>query len=162
LIQFVERLIRLRGQYAILRRNRFLTGEWNDELGVKDASWLTPTGEEMSAEQWGDGRAKCLGLLLDGRAQVSGIPKRGSDATLLLLVNAHHGVVVFKLPEVPGGRDWSRLLDTNLPDEDEDPEEIARFPFGHRYELTGRSLLLFLLRPQRASRTRPVTDTTAA
>ena len=43
-----------------------------------------------------------LGLLLDGRAQTSGIRRRGSEATLLLIVNAHHDVVVFTLPEGPG------------------------------------------------------------
>ena len=57
---------------------------------------------------------------------------------------------MFTLPEVTGGRDWVRLIDTNLPEEDDDPEEPARFAFGHRYEVTGRSLLLFLARPARA------------
>jgi len=150
LIRFVERLTRLRRQYAVLRRNRFLTGEWNEELGSKDATWLAPTGEEMSSDQWQDAQAKCLGVLLDGRAQVSGIAKRGSDATLLLVLNGYHDLVVFKLPEVPGGRDWLRLIDTNLPEEDDDlEEEPVRFSFNHIYEVTGRSLLLFLLRPAR-------------
>ena len=44
-----------------------------------------------------------------------------------MIVNAHHDVVVFKLPEVTGGRDWVRLIDTNLPEEDDDPEEPTRF-----------------------------------
>jgi isoamylase len=150
LIRFVERLTRLRRQYAVLRRNRFLTGEWNEEFGIKDATWLAPTGEEMSSDQWQDAQAKCLGVLLDGRAQVSGIAKRGSDATLMLVLNGHDDVVVFKLPEVPGGRDWLRLIDTNLPEEDDELEEApVRFRFNHSYEVTGRSLLLFLLRPAR-------------
>ena len=69
-----------------------------------------------------------------------------------MIVNAHHDVVVFKLPEVTGGRDWVRLIDTNLPEEDDDPEEPTRLAFGHNYEVTGRSLLLFLARPARAVR----------
>jgi isoamylase len=68
---------------------------------------------------------------------------------LLLITNAHDDVVVFTLPCVPGGRDWLRFLDTNLPDQDEDLEEALPFKFGHQYEVTGRSLLLFLLRPQK-------------
>ncbi|MGE0260435.1 MAG: glycogen debranching enzyme GlgX, partial [Alphaproteobacteria bacterium] len=139
-------------QYAVLRQSRFLTAQWNEELGIKDSTRLTPDGDEMTDEQWQDGNARCLGLLLDGRAQVSGIPRRGSEATLLLVVNAHHDVVVFTLPEVTGERDWVRLIDTNLPEEDDDPEEPARLPFGHRYEVTGRSLLLFLARPARTGR----------
>jgi len=152
LTRFVQRLTHLRNRYAVLRRNRFLTGEWNEEQGIKDATWLAPRGAEMSLEQWQESSAKCVGLLLDGRAQSSGIPKRGSEATLLLVVNAHHDVVVFELPDVRGGRDWLRLVDTNLPEEDEDLEDALRFEFKHSYEVTGHSLLLFLLRPARLAR----------
>ena len=65
-------------------------------------------------------------MLLDGRVQVSGIPRRGSEATLLVVVHAHHDVVVFKLPELSGGRDWLRLVDTNLLDEDDEFEDAVR------------------------------------
>jgi len=106
----------------------------------------------MMPAHWEDPHARCLGLLLDGRAQPSGIRKRGSEVTLLLIVNAHHDVVLFSLPPVTGGGAWLRLVDTNLPDEDEDPEDAVKFDFGHQYEVTGRSLLLFLLRPARTPR----------
>ena len=149
LTAFTRRLIDLRRRYAVLRQSRFLTAEWNDELGVKDSTWLSPSGEEMTSGQWQDRNAKCLGLLLDGRAQTSGIRRRGSEATLLLAANAHHDVVVFTLPQVVGGRDWHRLLDTNQPEADEDEEAPARFKFGDKYQVTGRSLVLFLLRPGR-------------
>jgi isoamylase len=149
LTRFVRRLTALRSRYPVLRQNRSLTGAWNEQLEIKDCTWLTPANEEMTSQHWADPAAKCLGLLLDGRAQTSGIRRRGSEATLLLITNAHHDVVVFTLPCVPGGRDWLRFLDTNLPDQDEDLEEALPFKFGHQYEVTGRSLLLFLLRPQK-------------
>jgi isoamylase len=149
LTRFVRRLTALRSRYPILRQNRSLTGAWNEQLELKDCTWLTPANEEMTSQHWADPAAKCLGLLLDGRAQTSGIRRRGSEATLLLITNAHDDVVVFTLPSVPGGRDWLRFLDTNLPDQDEDLEEALPFKFGHEYEVTGRSLLLFLLRPQK-------------
>src|ERR1700733_4479778 len=72
-----------------------------------------------------------------------------SASTLLLVTNAHHDLVLFTLPAVKGGRDWVRLLDTNLPDEDADSDFPARFRFGHKYGVTGRSLLLFALRHTR-------------
>src|SRR3954465_15119596 len=103
----------------------------------------------MPDENWRDARAKCVGLLLDGRAQTSGIRQRGSEATLLLVVNAYHDIVNFTLPDVPAGRGWIRLMDTNRPDADDDFEEAERFPFGATYAVTGRSVLLFLLRPER-------------
>jgi glycogen operon protein len=150
--RFVARLTTLRRQYPVLRQSRFLTAQWNDDLGVKDCTWLTPAAAEMTPDNWSDGNARCFGVLLDGRAQQSGIRKRGSEATLLMIFNAHHDVVAFKLPEVVGGRDWQRLIDTNLPEKDEDPEDVVRFTFGQDYEVTGRSLLLFLLRPERSLR----------
>jgi isoamylase len=152
LTRFVGRLSSLRRQYAVLRQNRFLTAQWNEALGVKDSTWLTPGAAEMTPENWQDAEARCLGLLLDGRAQTSGIKKRGSEATLLLIFNAHYDVVDFKLPEVVGGRDWLRLIDTNVPEADEDPDERVLLPFGDEYQVTGRSLLLFLLRPERHAR----------
>jgi glycogen operon protein len=151
LIRFVQRLTALRRQYPVLRRNRFLTAQWNEALGIKDATWLDPAGNEMTEEHWHTPSAKSLGLLLDGRAQTSGIRRRGSEATLLLILNAHHDVVEFRLPEITGGRDWLRLIDTNRPDED-DSDEPERFAFDHTYQVTGRSLLLFLLRPTARTR----------
>jgi glycogen operon protein len=152
LIRFTERLVALRRQYPVLRQSRFLSAQWNEALGVKDCTWLTPGAAEMTPENWQDPTARCIGVLLDGRSQTSGIRKRGSEATLLLVLNAHHDVVVFKLPEVVGGRGWVRLIDTNLPDEDVDAEEPVRLGFGHEYQVTGRSLLLLLLRPERPAR----------
>ncbi|MFL6798434.1 MAG: glycogen debranching protein GlgX [Xanthobacteraceae bacterium] len=149
LTRFVRRLIQIRNRYAVLRQSRFLTGAWDEQLQLKDCTWLTPANEELTPDHWADKAAKCFGVMLDGRMQTSGIRRRGSEATLLLIVNAHHDVVVFSLPPVPGGRDWLRLVDTNLPDEDEDLEDAVPLKFGHGYQVTGRSLLLFLLRPAR-------------
>jgi len=42
-------------------------------------------------------------MLMDGRAQPTGIRKRGEDATLLMVLNAYHDLVEFSLPETPGG-----------------------------------------------------------
>jgi glycogen operon protein len=144
---FAQRLGAIRSRYPVLRRSRFLTATWNEELGVKDSTWLTPNGEEMTTEQWQDKAARCFGLLLNGRAQMSGIRRRGGESTLVFISNAHHDVVAFTLPKVANGRDWLRLVDTNRPDEDGDPYEATPFKFGQRYEVAGRSLLLFLLRP---------------
>jgi glycogen operon protein len=141
LLRFVRRLIKLRNAYPILRRNRFLVGTYNEDIGVKDVTWLDPQANEMTTEQWEDSHGRCLGMLLDGRAQVSGIRRPGADATLLLIVNAHHDVVNFVLPEVPEGEYWNCLVDTNRPD----LRDRERLEFGSDFMVTGRSLLLFEL-----------------
>ena len=136
--EFTRKLIATRKAFPILYRSRFLVGSHNEELDVKDVTWLSPTGDEMTTEQWHDGNAKCFGMLLDGRAQETGIKRRGSDATLLLVYNAHYDVVNFTLPAVAEGRSWLGLIDTNQPD-----AQLPAFPFGHDYAVTGRSLLVF-------------------
>ncbi|MBJ7408690.1 MAG: glycogen debranching enzyme GlgX, partial [Bradyrhizobium sp.] len=136
--EFTRKLIATRKSFPILYRSRFLVGSQNEELDVKDVTWLSPSGEEMTTEQWHDGNAKCFGMLLDGRAQETGIKRRGSDATILLVYNAHHDVVNFTLPEVTDGRSWLGLIDTNRPD-----APMAEFEFGHTYAMTARSLVVF-------------------
>ena len=86
---------------------------------------------------------RCFGMLLDGRAQQTGIRQRGQEATLLIIFNSWQDVVKFKLPGAgeTTAAHWELLADTNMPD----LPEGSRFDFGHVYEVTGRSLLLFEL-----------------
>jgi isoamylase len=139
LMAFTRRLIALRDDKAVLRRGRFLTGHYNGELEVKDVTWLTPAGSEMAPNDWENPNARSMGVLLDGRAQPTGIRRHGTDVTLLLVVNAHHDVVKFKLPDVVGAVCWKLLVDTNQPD----IEDPIPFAFETEYQVTGRSLLLF-------------------
>lgn len=144
LINFTRKLLTLRKSLPILRRGRFLTGRVNEELDVKDVAWISPTGKPMEDHEWEDASAKCLGMLLDGRARATGLHRPTMDITALLVVNAHHDVVSFSLPEVVGGTTWHCLMDTNLPE----GVEIESFDSGQEYLVTGRSALLFALEPE--------------
>ncbi len=146
LIDFVRRLTGVRRAFPILHRNRFLTGEYNPELEVSDVRWLTPDATDMGPPHWADASARCLGILLDGRARASGIQRRSMDATALLVLNAHHDVVRFTIPEVAGGARWRRLIDTNVPD----AAGRTEMQSGDVYEVTGRSVLMLALEPHDA------------
>ncbi|MGH8514294.1 MAG: glycogen debranching protein GlgX, partial [Gammaproteobacteria bacterium] len=141
LIRFVQKLTGLRHQYPILRRSRFLTGEYNEELEVKDVTWINANGDEMQQEHWADANVRCFGMLLDGRAQETGIRRRGELATLLIIFNPWQDAVKFTLPAAAGGTAWTLRADTNFPDKTDDPQ----FSIGQVYEVTERSLLLFQL-----------------
>jgi glycogen operon protein len=141
MVEFVRKLTTLRHDYPILRRGRFMTGEWNEDLQVRDVTWVNCSGEEMTGEDWDDGKARCLGMLMDGRAQATGIRRRGSAATMLLVFNAYHDIVQFTLPDCTDGKHWKLLFDTNTPgDAREEP-----FDIGDVYDVTARSCLLFRL-----------------
>jgi glycogen operon protein len=141
LVQFVKKLCALRHKYPILRRNRFLTGDYDEELEVKDLTWINASGAEMKAEDWTDANMRCFGMMMDGRARPSGVRQRGTEATMLMVLNAHHDLVEFTLPECPGGRIWSLEIDTNIADAQ--PE--FKGESGEKYGMTGRSLALFAL-----------------
>ena len=142
LIRFTEKLTALRHRYPILRHSRFLTSEVNEDTGVRAVTWIDTNGSVFLDEAWSQGNVQCFGMLIDGRAQSTGIVKRGQDATMLLVMNSYHDTVVFKLPEAPEGVNWELLIETNIPE----TKENALFAFGAEYEVSGRLLLLFLMR----------------
>jgi isoamylase len=138
LILFTRKLLRLRHSLPILRRGRFLTAEYNLGLEVKDVTWINASGREMQKSDWEDGKMHCFGMLIDGRAQTSGIKRRASDVTLLIVINGYYDSVKFTLPEFVGGDQWLTFIDTNDPER----REASTLKTGEEYEVTGRSLLL--------------------
>ena len=141
LLGFTRRIIKLIKGCTILRRSRFLTGEHDPELDVRDVTWINANGGEMQQEHWNDTNMKCFGMLLDGRAQKTGIRKRADDETMLLVFNSYEGLVDFTMPEAYDGATWNLHVDTNM----SDAPPTSDFPFGHVYQVTGRSLLLLSL-----------------
>jgi isoamylase len=141
LIGFVQKLTAIRHKYPILRHTRFLTGQYDEGLEIKDVTWVRADGSEMKTEDWSNKDMRCFGMMIDGRAQPTGIHKRGEEVTMLIVFNAHPDVVNFTLPEGTGEGNWRRLIDTNIPDGD----DTQVFNTRDTYDLTGRSLLLFAM-----------------
>ncbi|NDZ15010.1 glycogen debranching enzyme GlgX [Variovorax sp. WS11] len=121
LTTFVQRLITLRRAHPTFRRRNFFHGKPMEGSGVNDVCWLRPDGHEMTPEDWNDSNARSLAMVISGL----GITDRGPrgealrDDDFLLLFNAHHEALEFKLPVEHGG--WRLLLDTAtgvLPPED--------------------------------------------
>ncbi len=138
---FVRRLTHLRHEYPILRRGMFMTGKWNEELQVRDVAWINAAGKQMTGDDWDDNDLRCFGMLMDGRAQASGLRRRGSAVTLLFLVNAGAGKVRFVLPDCTDGKHWKLLFDTFAPD----VAHEAQFNIGDPYGVAPRSCQLFRL-----------------
>jgi isoamylase len=140
-VNFVRGLLHLLARYPILRRNRFLSAKENPSIGLKEITWINAGGHEMEDGHWSDPRMQCFGMLLDGRAQPTGIKQRAADATLLIVFNAHHDLVNFTLPGHAGDERWRLLVDTHV------EEKLGKTAFakGDVYGVTARSLLLFQL-----------------
>ena len=146
LTAFVARLIAMRKAHPVLRRSRFLHGKEVSPNGVKDITWVSPRGGEMTLEAWHDPLAQCFGLMLNGKAGSYRTPdgRPADDEVLLIVMNAHHDTVPFKLPRIAGGVGWYRCLDTTDP---EMAHDDALHAIGGVYQLPGRALILFVCQP---------------
>jgi glycogen operon protein len=88
LIGFVQRLVSLRRENPVLRRSRFPAGAVG-EGGHRDISWFTPSGQEMTENDWNAGFARTVAVLLTGE-----------DGDLFyLMLNAGTGALSFTLPQ---------------------------------------------------------------
>jgi isoamylase len=139
LFDFVRRLIALRHDHPVFRRRNFFQGRALSGSPSKDIAWLKPDGTEMTTEEWDHDFARCLGVYLGGDAldEVDGRGRPVRDDTFIVLFNAHHDAIAFKLPAF--GRGWRMVLDTAREDDAAAPRVVA--PDGV-YELEGRSLAL--------------------
>ena len=140
LAEFSARLLALRKELPVLRRNRFLAGAFFEDIGVKDSTWFTPAGEEMQAPHWEDPQTRSFALLLDGRAPASAIPVEAHDASVLLVFNGWQDAVPFVLPGAPAGA-WTLKIDTADPALGVDDATTK-----DEYLATGRSVLVFTSR----------------
>jgi glycogen operon protein len=152
LLAFTRRVIALRNAHALFRRRTFFRGRAVHEPDATDIVWLNPDGREMTDDEWNQSFARCLGASLSGRG-LSERDDRGrpvEDDDLILLLNAHHDLIPFRLPEdgdaegvadagTGAGADWEALLDT-ASDEGRPPQ--GAFAQGSEYPLQGRSLAL--------------------
>ena len=111
-LAFVRRMIRLRKEHPAFRRRSFFQGR--ELRGVKDITWLTPAGREMTDEEWNSSFARSLGLqmsgLLEGEYDAQGRPE--VDDGFLLLFNSHEEEVAFTLPSFPEEARWECFMDT--------------------------------------------------
>ncbi len=148
LVGFVQKLCALRHQYPVLRRNLFLTGEEDKEVGIKDVTWINASGAEMKPADWANPAMRCFGMLLDGRARPTGVRQRGTEAAMLIVLNAHHDVVKFTLPDFEGETLWRLEIDTNR------PQKVSSYHGrpADVYGMTARSLVLFLWAAQASKR----------
>src|SRR6185295_5159593 len=65
-LAFVRRVVALRRSQPVFQRRTFFQGRDIRGADVKDVSWLSPSGVEMSDEAWTSGALRCLGVRLAG------------------------------------------------------------------------------------------------
>jgi glycogen operon protein len=152
MLSFTRWLVQIRTDHPMLHRRRFFQGRSIHGSGIRDIIWLRPDGGEMDEEEWNNGLVRCLGMMLNGQ-EMDDWDERGEpvrDDILILLLNAYHDTIPFKLPGRSRDKSWTLLIDTSL--DASEPGELKRHSFrpGRQYDLQGRSLAL-LMQPVRES-----------
>ena len=141
LMEFVSRMIATRRDHPIFRRRAFFQGKPVGGTQDKDIVWLKPDGAEMTAEEWDKDFARCLGVFLSGDARqetdMRGRPLH--DASFLLLFNAHHDTIGFRLPAIGRNGEWIPQIDTAF---DTGRPQLESLHGASEYRLQGRSLVL--------------------
>jgi isoamylase len=142
LLAFARKATALRRNHPVFRRRRFFEGEpirTGDE--ARDIAWLTPSGREMTHEDWGKSfHHRCVTVFLNGEA-IDAPDARGErvvDDSFLLCFNAHDQYVEFITPHDDYGQEWTLELNTNDPVGDADLVVRA----GEKLEVAARSLLV--------------------
>ncbi|HEY5240735.1 MAG TPA: glycogen debranching protein GlgX [Polyangiaceae bacterium] len=111
--EFTRRLLALRREHPVFRRESFLLGRETMNSGLPDAWWFRADGRKMTKRDWQSGQP-VLGLFLNGAE----IPTPGphgeeiEDDSFLLLFNAHDEDRTIILPWPRFGARWTLELST--------------------------------------------------
>jgi isoamylase len=147
--RFCRYLIHLRRRHRVFSRPRFLRGEVLSEAGVKDITWVTPSGEEAAAEDWNNPVALSLGYVLSGAAGEFFTPggQRDIDESFLVMMNAYYEDLDFHIPSLAAPMSWKPLVDTSQPTGRVTGGTL--YAPGDVYRLQAHSFALFINRAPR-------------
>ena len=140
LLAFTRRLITLRAEQPVLRRQRFFAGQVGRGQRRKDVVWLDDEGTEMTEAEWDDESRRSLAMLLNGDE----IPDHTADGrqirgdTLLVILHSHHKDMSWQLPRGWGDH-WEVLLDTADLDTQHPPRRVES---SNPLLVTARSLVV--------------------
>jgi glycogen operon protein len=113
MLDFVQTLVRVRSEYLLLHRDRFVHGEAQFEpSGFSDIQWLRADGEPMNDADWHDHGSNFLAMLLAVEVMPARDPRFDGEkeSALLIVFNADAIPVNFVLP--PTGFHWQCILTT--------------------------------------------------
>jgi glycogen operon protein len=141
LMEFVARLIHLRRAHPVFHRRNFFQGRPIRGSEIKDIHWIKADGSEKSDHEWTHDFARSLGVYLSGEA-LDEVDARGRaihDNNFILLFNAHHERLDFKLPILFASCVWQVALDTHY---HAGLHTDGNYRGGDSYPLEGRTLAL--------------------
>ncbi len=139
LIDFTSHLVHLRRKHNNFRRRKFFQGSAIHNSDVRDIAWYEASGAELDQGAWSASWGHSLSFMLNGRT-LNTKDQHGNpvmDDSFLILINAYHEGVEFKLPPCPCNGYWECMMNT-----DERHEEFERRKVDEAVIVAGRSMML--------------------
>ena len=124
ILDFFRKAIAFTRRHPALQRRKFLSGLDLDGDAVADITWF---GKDLDPPDWSDAEGRTLCYMLDGGE--SGVP--GDKYFLFFILNADSAPQGVRLPVLPGGRRWHRVIDTSLPAGLDILEQGKELPLDH-------------------------------
>jgi isoamylase len=118
LFHFTAGVTALRHAHPVFRRRRYFDGRpiarSRRRAALPDIAWFTPSGEEMTEQDWDSGFGKCVTVFLngDGITELDSRGERVVDDSFLLCLNAHYEDIEVTLPPAEYGTRWAVVVDT--------------------------------------------------
>ncbi len=136
---FFKKAIALTRRYPVLQGRKFFTGRDSNGNGIPDIQWF---GRNLDDPAWNDPELRTLCYMVDGSEEPGG---RG-DYVLFFILNADHRMQFTRLPSLPRGKQWKRVIDTSLEAGDDFLGEGREVPIDppERYLVNPRSTVVLL------------------
>jgi isoamylase len=141
-LEFAQRVVQYRKQHPNFHRNSFYDGDPDAKHPDKNVVWFRADGKRMEASDWEDGGwMRTLGMFMNGTAPEirDSQGQCAEDTDFLLLLNAHHEAVAFRISHELYHGGWKVAFDTARPTLDIDKESVKR---NRLVNLAARSMVL--------------------
>ena len=141
-LEFAQRVIQYRKNHPNFHRNAFYDHDPDAKHPDKNIVWFRADGKRMEGKDWEDGGwMRTLGMFMNGMAPEIR-DARGQccdDWDFLLLLNAHHEPVAFRISHELYHAGWKLAFDTARPTLEIGKETVKR---NRLVQLAGRSMVL--------------------
>jgi isoamylase len=141
-LEFAQRVIQYRKNHPNFHRNAFYDHDPDAKHPDKNIVWFRADGKHMEGKDWEDGGwMRTLGMFMNGMAPEirDAHGQCCDDWDFLLLLNAHHEPVAFRISHELYHAGWKLAFDTARPTLEIGKETVKR---NRLVQLAGRSMVL--------------------
>jgi len=141
-LDFAAAVVRYRRRHPNFHRRSFYETDPDAAPQGENVGWFRSDGKKMEPQDWEDGGwMRTLGMFLRGDVPEirDGAGKHVEDGDFLLLLNAHHEPVDFRVPAGLPPETWKIAFDTARPELPGGSKSVRR---GRMITLAGRSFVV--------------------